>query len=286
MDHNSHPLCHSKPHLHTAHCNKVAILAYSPQQRKPVRTCEGLLSPKHYMLQRVHILDANKLTRLRMCVCVCVRTCVASMSRLSLILALIALSSCLLSVSAHRYHSHGTKAVGGDVAYEQMVRDLSNPALFKQAAAGTQDWHPVALAPFPPHTNASTYYSYHVHVYFLVSNKNQTAYARQLRQSYIDEYKVIDCTEDCDTLCPVQCHWDFNEVPMGPHPVGSFGIYVPLANTLDALRFFSLNHGELSVLVHPNSGYPKIDHGPNSFWIHQMLPLDLSQLDDYEPPKP
>jgi aromatic ring-cleaving dioxygenase len=33
-------------------------------------------------------------------------------------------------------------------------------------------------------------------------------------------------------------------------------------------------HGNLTILVHPNSGYPKIDHLLNAFWIKSLLPLD------------
>lgn len=33
-------------------------------------------------------------------------------------------------------------------------------------------------------------------------------------------------------------------------------------------------HGNLTILVHPNSGRPKIDHLLNAFWIKSILPLD------------
>jgi len=117
--------------------------------------------------------------------------------------------------------------------------------------------------------------------------------------------------------------------PAGPHPVGSFGFYVPLADVLMTIQYFSLNHGDLSILLHPNSGFPIIDQsdahavqqavtlqwldacfapsavcgiaiscfsllcvfvvlvccsGLNSFWIKQVLPLDLSQLPSTDPP--
>ena len=61
-------------------------------------------------------------------------------------------------------------------------------------------------------------------------------------------------------------------------------MYVPLSLMPDTVGWISKNHGDLSVLVHPNSGYPIVDHSLNSFWIKQILPLDLSQLDPYDPP--
>jgi len=33
-------------------------------------------------------------------------------------------------------------------------------------------------------------------------------------------------------------------------------------------------HGNLTILLHPNSGHPKIDHLLNGFWIKSILPLD------------
>ena len=33
-------------------------------------------------------------------------------------------------------------------------------------------------------------------------------------------------------------------------------------------------HGNLTVLVHPNSGRPKVDHLLNAFWMRSILPLD------------
>lgn len=43
---------------------------------------------------------------------------------------------------------------------------------------------------------------------------------------------------------------------------------------------------DLSILVHPNSGYPILDHATNALWIKQILPLDTSQLEPYVPPPP
>ena len=59
-----------------------------------------------------------------------------------------------------------------------------------------------------------------------------------------------------------------------PHPIGSWGIYLPLEQFIDAVSFISINHGNLTVLLHPNSGRPKIDHLLNAFWIKSILPLD------------
>lgn len=103
------------------------------------------------------------------------------------------------------------------------------------------DFHPVKLTPYRA-GDALTYYSYHIHGYFLSSNANQTANAKTLRQSFIDKFGVGQCGGDCAVWCPSICHWDMNMGPAGPHPVASFGFYVPLDRMLDALAFISMNH--------------------------------------------
>ncbi|CAF1157595.1 unnamed protein product [Adineta ricciae] len=131
-----------------------------------------------------------------------------------------------------------------------------------------------------------TYYSYHIHVYFLQKNENQTNEATSLRNRFIERFNVDSCNDDCETWCPKICHWDLNMAPIGPHPIGSWGIYLPLEQFIDAVSFISINHGNLTVLLHPNSGRPKIDHLLNAFWIKSILPLDGDQLSDIAPPPP
>lgn len=60
-----------------------------------------------------------------------------------------------------------------------------------------------------------TYYSYHIHTYFLQKNQNQTNEATLLRNKFIEKFNVIDCNDDCETWCPRICHWDLNLDPIG-----------------------------------------------------------------------
>jgi DOPA 4,5-dioxygenase len=59
-----------------------------------------------------------------------------------------------------------------------------------------------------------------------------------------------------------------------PHPIGSWGIYLPLEQFTEAASFVSMYHGNLTILLHPNSGHPKIDHLLNAYWIKSFVPLD------------
>jgi aromatic ring-cleaving dioxygenase len=148
------------------------------------------------------------------------------------------------------------------------------------------DYHPflqTESGEYPPWTPQAPILSWHIHVYFLVTNQNQTNTALSLREAFLKQFQPIPCASDCDTWCPSMCVWPVNFGPRGPHPVASFGVYVPLSLFPQAIAFISSNHAGLSILVHPNTGYPIIDHGSNAFWMQQILPLDLSQLIPYEP---
>lgn len=59
-----------------------------------------------------------------------------------------------------------------------------------------------------------------------------------------------------------------------PHKTGSWGVYIPLEDFVRTVSFISMYHGNLSVLVHPNSGRPKIDHLFNALWIKSIRPLN------------
>jgi len=143
--------------------------------------------------------------------------------------------------------------------------------------------HRVVVSDTPFDPSNVTYYSWHIHVYFMQNNKNDTATATALRNQFIQEFSVVECDGGCDVLCPKICHWDLNLQPIGPHTFGSWGIYVPIEYFASTAAWISIHHGSLNVLIHPNSGYPTIDHMVNSLWIGQKIPLDASGLGDQLP---
>lgn len=187
-------------------------------------------------------------------------------------------SACLLClVSAHPHPSPSPSQLTGKLVLDR--------ALFVQPEGEVgPDYHPVKLGTHM--ANETVYYSYHIHVYWLNGNYEQAAAANDLRNDFIRRFKPVPCQGACGTWCPDACFWDLNKGPVGPHPVASFGLYIPLEIALEAINWVSINHGTLSVLVHPNSGFPIIDHNDNSLWIGHRLPLDNSKLDPIDPPPP
>ena len=71
----------------------------------------------------------------------------------------------------------------------------------------------------------------------------------------------------------------FNTEPIGPHPVGSFEVWVPREFLPNMLTLMMYKRGSLSVLIHP-LGHTEIrDHTSDAMWLGPSFPLDLTPLD-------
>ncbi|KAJ8591441.1 hypothetical protein M405DRAFT_873234 [Rhizopogon salebrosus TDB-379] len=69
-----------------------------------------------------------------------------------------------------------------------------------------------------------------------------------------------------------------NTDPVGPHPVGSYEIWVPATSFSSVFSYLCLNRGNLSILVHPLTREERADHEIRSAWIGPPFALDLSPL--------
>ncbi|RWS21297.1 hypothetical protein B4U80_14917 [Leptotrombidium deliense] len=77
------------------------------------------------------------------------------------------------------------------------------------------------------------------------------------------------------------------ELYMGPIAeltVGSFLTCCNKSSVANALEFFSKNRGSLSVLVHPVSLHPIVDHTKRAMWMGPTIPLDLSKVPAFRNP--
>ena len=113
--------------------------------------------------------------------------------------------------------------------------------------------------------------SYDVHIYYFHTDEAQTRVARELREEIIERF-------------PETIVYKLWERPIGPHPVGMFE--VDLKKPAHFARFvpwFNVNRRGLSALVHPNTGFPLLDHTRNAMWIGPPFPLNTSCLKDEDP---
>jgi len=108
--------------------------------------------------------------------------------------------------------------------------------------------------------------SFHAHVYF--DGAEQAAAARRLREAVAERFAVRIGT--------------WHERPIGPHAKAMFQIAFAPNLFAGLVPWLMLNHGTLSILVHPNSGRPRQDHVEDRIWIGEALPIIDEALREQE----
>ncbi len=74
----------------------------------------------------------------------------------------------------------------------------------------------------------------------------------------------------------------WHDVPVGPHPQAMYQIAFANEFFPTLVPFLALNRMGLTILVHPNTAYPKDDHLLHALWLGTVLPLDASVLPETE----
>ncbi|KAF9228866.1 hypothetical protein BS17DRAFT_792904 [Gyrodon lividus] len=113
---------------------------------------------------------------------------------------------------------------------------------------------------------------WHFHIYFHQHNAEEHHAALELRDA------VLRLRRDgAFVAAPL---FRVNTDPIGPHPVGSYEIWVPSTSFASVFSYLCQHRGELSILVHPLTreevGSP--DHEIRRAWLGPSYPLDLSRL--------
>ncbi len=74
----------------------------------------------------------------------------------------------------------------------------------------------------------------------------------------------------------------WHDVPVGPHPAAMYQVAFSPEDAAALIPFVALNRRGLTVLVHPETGWPKEDHLQHALWMGAVLPLDASVLPEAE----
>ncbi|KAF8162752.1 DOPA-like domain-containing protein [Crassisporium funariophilum] len=111
---------------------------------------------------------------------------------------------------------------------------------------------------------------WHFHIYFHQRNADEHDAALQLRDA------VLRLRRDgAFVAVPL---FRVNLEPVGPHPVGSYEVWVPSETFSAVFSYLCLHRGNLSILVHPLTREQRKDHEIRNAWIGPAFPLDLSTL--------
>lgn len=102
---------------------------------------------------------------------------------------------------------------------------------------------------------------YHAHVYF---DADSEAEAASLREALDHRFDV--------TLG----RW--HHKPVGPHTAWMYQVAFDVDQFPVVVPFLALNHGSLSVLIHPMSGDALADHLDHALWLGERLPIDPAAL--------
>lgn len=102
---------------------------------------------------------------------------------------------------------------------------------------------------------------YHAHVYF---DARTEAAAAALRDGLEARFEVA------------LGRW--HHKPVGPHTAAMYQVAFAVDRFAAVLPFLALNHGPLSVLVHPVTDDAVADHFEHALWLGAPLPLDAAPL--------
>ncbi|KAK6500065.1 hypothetical protein TWF481_010423 [Arthrobotrys musiformis] len=111
---------------------------------------------------------------------------------------------------------------------------------------------------------------WHFHIYFLLQSETETAAALALRDA------VLRLRRDgAFVAVPLR---RVNKYPIGPHPAGSYEIWVPDSSFSEVFFYLASNRGNLSVLVHPLTASQREDHESRNAWMGTPWPIYLDVL--------
>ena len=131
---------------------------------------------------------------------------------------------------------------------------------------------------------------WHFHVYWFQHRKESRDAAMRIRSELLEAVRskkfIVVFPGIDNTILPRVNTSNIpvvNDEPKGPHPVGSFEVWTPKESIAEAMSFFMLRRGDLSILFHPLTPNPVEDHTGRVMWLGPPFRLDLTVLCEHCP---
>ncbi|KAK2751391.1 hypothetical protein FQN55_000664 [Onygenales sp. PD_40] len=123
-----------------------------------------------------------------------------------------------------------------------------------------------AYEEFPDPLDKGRRGGFDIHIYHYQNNPDQVAFAKALWERIRREFPELRI-------------YTFFDRPIGPHPVAMFEVNLFTPAQFGAfIPWLVINHGPLSVLIHPNTGDAQDEernHTQRATWMGDRIPLDL-----------
>jgi DOPA 4,5-dioxygenase len=132
---------------------------------------------------------------------------------------------------------------------------------------------------FSANKDVSEIKEFHFHVYWFLHDQHTKDQAESLRSEIIrltnQKYFVAI---PLDTV---------NYEPRGPHPIGSYEVWVPQEHFAKVYSWFLLHRpSNISVLLHPLTKHEMLDHTERAVFLGSSIPLKLNALQTILPQLP
>ncbi len=104
--------------------------------------------------------------------------------------------------------------------------------------------------------------NYHIHLYYTESN---IKYAKELGSVVHEKFGVAIGR--------------YHERPVGPHPMWSMQITVPIEKLGEVQSFIAINRQDLIAFIHPTTGDDLLDHTSYIGWLGESVKLNTEMFE-------